>query len=186
MQPKLCIPGQLNQNRGHGASITIVCYGLRTSVGSQRRFDDIAPAHRHTPKCAIGCRSRTGLIVHSSRSTSFGRSPRLVSRSGRPSRAAEGAKAVGERAALSHCTARRRRPFPAQKAGMLGSGGCSGRMPIFLHSNFDGAACERPQLGPLRPPTPASQWSSCGPNASLELDNQARRPRATTLFAACS
>ena len=30
------------------------------------------------------------------RSTSFGRSPRLVPRSGRPSRAAEGAKAVGE------------------------------------------------------------------------------------------
>ena len=82
VQPKLCIPGQLNQNRGHGASITIVCYGLRTSVGSQRRFDDIAPAHRHAPKCAIGCRSRTGLIVRSGRSTSFGRSPRLVQRSG--------------------------------------------------------------------------------------------------------
>ena len=82
VQPKLCIPGQLNQNRGHGAFITIVCYGLRTSVGSQRRFDDIAPVHLHTPKCAIGCRSRTGLIVRSGRSTSFGRSPRLVPRSG--------------------------------------------------------------------------------------------------------
>ena len=95
VQPKLCIPGQLNQNRGHGASITIVCDGPRTSTGSLRRFDDIAPAHRRTPKCAIGCRSRTGLIVHSSRSTSFGRSPRLVPRSVRPSRAAEGAEAVG-------------------------------------------------------------------------------------------
>jgi hypothetical protein len=82
VQPKLCIPGQLNQNRDHGASITIVCYGLRTSVGSQRRFDDIAQAHPHTPKCAIGCRSRTGLIVHFSRSTSFGRSQLLVPRSG--------------------------------------------------------------------------------------------------------
>ena len=43
VQPKLCIPGQLNQNRGHGASITIICDGLCTSVGSQRRLDDIAP-----------------------------------------------------------------------------------------------------------------------------------------------
>ena len=82
VEPKWCLPGRLNQNCGHGASIRIVCDGPRTSVGSQRRFDDIAPAHRHTPKCAIGCRSRTGLIVHSSRSTSFVRSPRLVPRSG--------------------------------------------------------------------------------------------------------
>ena len=82
VQPKLCIPGQLNQNRGHGASITIVCDGPRTSTGSPRRFDDIAPAHRRTPKCAIGCHSRTGLIVRSGRSTLFGRSPRLVPRSG--------------------------------------------------------------------------------------------------------
>ena len=49
-----------------------------------------------TPKCAVGCRSRTGLMVRSSRSTSFGRSPRLVPRSGRSLRAAEGAEAVGE------------------------------------------------------------------------------------------
>ena len=96
MDPKLCIPGRLNQNCGHGAPIRIVCDGPRTSKGSPRRFDDNAPAHRRTPKCAVGCRSRTGLIVHSSRSTSFVRSPRLVPRSGRPSRAAEGAKAVGE------------------------------------------------------------------------------------------
>jgi hypothetical protein len=95
VQPKLCIPGQLNQNCGHGASIRIICDGPRTSVGSQRRFDDIAPAHWRTPKCAIGCRSRTGLIVRSGRSTSLGRSPRLVPRSGCPSRAAEGAEAVG-------------------------------------------------------------------------------------------
>ena len=94
VQPKLCIPGQLNQNRGHGASITIVCDGPRTSTGSPRRFDDNEPAH--TPKCAVGCRSRTGLMVRSSRSTSFGRSPRLVPRSGRSLRAAEGAEAVGE------------------------------------------------------------------------------------------
>ena len=47
-------------------------------------------------RCAVGRRSRSGLIVRSGRSTSFGRSPRLVPRSGRPSRAAEGAKAVGE------------------------------------------------------------------------------------------
>ena len=93
VQPKLCIPGQLNQNRGHGASITIVCDGPRTSTGSPR-FDDNEPAH--TPKCAVGCRSRTGLMVRSSRSTSFGRSPRLVPRSGRSLRAAEGAEAVGE------------------------------------------------------------------------------------------
>ncbi len=82
VQPKLCIPGQLNQNCGHGASIRIICDGPRTSVGSQRRFDDIAPAHWRTPKCAIGCRSRTGLIVRSGHSTSLGRSPRLVPRSG--------------------------------------------------------------------------------------------------------
>ena len=82
VEPKLCIAGRLNQNCGHGASIMIVCDGLRTSVGSQRQFDDIAPAHRHAPKCAIGCRSRTGLIVRSGRSTSFSRSPRLVPRSG--------------------------------------------------------------------------------------------------------
>ena len=96
VHPKLCIPGRLNQKCGHGASIRIVCDGSRTSVGSPRRFDDIAPAHRRTPKCAVGRRSRSGLIVRSGRSTSFGRSPRLVPRSGRPSRAAEGAKAVGE------------------------------------------------------------------------------------------
>ena len=82
VEPKWCLPGRLNQNCGHGAPIRIVCDGPRTSTGSPRRFDDIAPAHRRTPKCAIGCRSRTGLIVHSSRSTSFGRSPRLVPRSG--------------------------------------------------------------------------------------------------------
>ena len=149
VHPKLCIPGRLNQKCGHGASIRIVCDGSRTSVGSPRRFDDIAPAHRRTPKCAVGRRSRSGLIVRSGRSTSFGRSPRLVPRSGRPSRAAEGAKAVGERAALSHCTARRRRPFPAQKAGMLGSGGCFGRTPVFAHRSLDGAANERPQFTPL-------------------------------------
>ena len=149
MHPKLCISGRLNQNCGQGASIRIVCDGSRTSVGSPRRFDDIAPAHRRTPKCAVGRRSRSGLIVRSGRSTSFGRSPRLVPRSGRPSRAAEGAKAVGERAALSHCTARRRRPFPAQKAGMLGSGGCFGRTPVFAHRSLDGAANERPQFTPL-------------------------------------
>ena len=119
VEPKWCLPGRLNQNCGHGASIRIVCDGSRTSVGSQRRFDDIAPAHRRTPKCAVGRRSRSGLIVRSGRSTSFRRSPRLVPRSGRPSRAAEGAKAVGERAALSHCTARRRRPFPAPKVDIL-------------------------------------------------------------------
>ena len=82
VEPKWCLPGRLNQNCGHGASIRIVCDGPRTSTGSPRRFDDIAPAHRRTPKCAIGCRSRTGLIVRSGRSTSFGRSPRLVPRSG--------------------------------------------------------------------------------------------------------
>ena len=82
VEPKWCLPGRLNQNCGHGASIRIVCDGPRTSTGSLRRFDDIAPAHRRTPKCAIGCRSRTGLIVRSGRSTSFGRSPRLVPRSG--------------------------------------------------------------------------------------------------------
>ena len=142
MEPKWCLPGRLNQNCGHGASTRIVCDGPRTSVGSQRRFDDIAPAHRHTPKCAIGCRSRTGLMVRSSRSTSFGRSPRLVPRSGCPSRAAEGAEAVGRGQPFHHCTARRRRPFSPRKAGMMGSGECSGRMPIFLHSNFDGAANE--------------------------------------------
>ena len=156
VHPKLCIPGRLNQKCGHGASIRIVCDGSRTSVGSPRRFDDIAPAHRRTPKCAVGRRSRSGLIVRSGRSTSFGRSPRLVPRSGRPSRAAEGAKAVGERAALSHCTARRRRPFPAQKAGMLGSGGCSGRTPVFVHISFQGAANERPQFTPLEPDAPAA------------------------------
>ena len=82
VHPKLCIPGRLNQKCGHGASIRIVCDGSRTSVGSPRRFDDIAPAHRRTPKCAVGRRSRSGLIVRSGRSTSFGRSPRLVPRSG--------------------------------------------------------------------------------------------------------
>ena len=95
VHPKLCIPGRLNQNCGHGASIRIACDGPRTSVGSPRRFDDIAPAHRRTPKCAVGRRSRSGLIVRSGRSTSFGRSPRLVPRSGRSLRAAEGAEAVG-------------------------------------------------------------------------------------------
>ena len=154
VEPKWCLPGRLNQNCGHGASIRIVCDGPRTSTGSLRRFDDIAPAHRRTPKCAVGCRSRTGLIVRSGRSTSFGRSPRLVPRSGRPSRTAEGAKAVGERAALSHCTARRRRPFPAPKVDMLGSGGCSGWSPILVHISFDGAANERPQFTPLGPVAP--------------------------------
>ena len=62
VQPKLCIPGQLNQNRGHGASITIVCYGLRTSVGSQRRFDDIALAHRHTPKSPSDAAAERALL----------------------------------------------------------------------------------------------------------------------------
>ena len=53
VDPKLCIPGRLNQNCGQGASIRIACDGPRTSVGSPRPFDDIAPAHRRTPKCAI-------------------------------------------------------------------------------------------------------------------------------------
>ena len=174
MHPKLCIPGRLNQKCGHGASIRIVCAGPRTSTGSPRRFDDIAPAHWRTPKCAVGRRSRTGLIVRSGRSTSFGRSPRLVPRSGRPSRAAEGAKAVGERAALSHCTARRRRPFSPRKAGMLGSGECSGRMPIFLHSIFDGAANERPQFSPLRPATPSDE-------PPLKCDQGGTHPQACSL-----
>ena len=45
MEPKWCLPGRLNQNCGHGASIMIVCDGLRTSVGygdsttSRRRID---------------------------------------------------------------------------------------------------------------------------------------------------
>ena len=115
VQPKWCIPGRLNQNCGHGASIRIVCDGLRTSVGSPRRFDDIAPAHRRTPKCAVGCRSRTGLMVRSSRSTSFGRSPRLVPRSGRSLRAAEGAEAVGEGSPLP-LALRAGVPFPSPKS----------------------------------------------------------------------
>ena len=57
VQPKLCIPGQLNQNRGHGASIRVACDGPRTSVGSLRRFDDNEPAHRRTPKCAAAERA---------------------------------------------------------------------------------------------------------------------------------
>ena len=38
---------------------------------------------------------------------------------------------------------------------MLGSGGCSGRTPVFAHISFDGAANERPQFTPLEPDTPA-------------------------------
>ena len=154
MHPKLCISGRLNQNCGQGASIRIVCDGPRTSKGSPRRFDDNAPAHRRTPKCAVGCRSRTGLIVHSSRSTSFVRSPRLVPRSGRSSRAAEGVEAVGRGQPFATCTARRRRPFPAPKVDMLGPGGCSGWSLVFAHKTFDGAAYERPQFTPLKPGAP--------------------------------
>ena len=33
LQPKLCIPGQLNQNCGLGASTRIICDGPRTSTG---------------------------------------------------------------------------------------------------------------------------------------------------------
>jgi len=73
----------------------IVCDGPRTSASSQRRLDDIAPAHRRTPKCVVGRRSRTGLIDHSNCSASLDRSPGVVSNSGRPSRAAEGPDAVG-------------------------------------------------------------------------------------------
>ena len=47
VDPKLCIPGRLNQNCGHGASIRIACDGPRTSVGSPRRFDDIAGPSAH-------------------------------------------------------------------------------------------------------------------------------------------
>ena len=150
VHPKLCIPGRLNQKCGHGASIRIVCDGSRTSVGSPRRFDDIAPAHRRTPKCAVGRRSRSGLIVRSGRSTSFGRSPRLVPRSGRSSRAAEGVEAVGRGQPFATCTARRRRPFTAPKVDMLGSGGCSGWSPILAHISFDAAARER-----------LAQWRHC-------------------------
>ena len=154
MEPKLCIPGRLNQDCGHGASIMIVCDGSRTSAGSPRRFDDIAPAHRRTPKCVVGRRSRTGLIDHSNCSASLDRSPGVVSNSGRPSRAAEGPDAVGAGSplhpplragvALSH----------PQKAERLGSGGSSGRMPILGHSNFDAAAHERAQVASLKPAPP--------------------------------
>ena len=34
---------------------------------------------------------------------------------------------------------------------MLGSGGCSGRTPVFVHISFQGAANERPQFTPLEP-----------------------------------
>ena len=62
MQPKLCIPGQLNQNCGHGASIRIICDGPRTSVGSQRRFDDIAPAQPHTPNAPSDAAAERALL----------------------------------------------------------------------------------------------------------------------------
>ena len=80
-----------------------------------------------------------------------------------------------ERAALSHCTARRRRPFPAPKVDMLGSGGCSGWSPILVHISFDGAANERPQFTPLPRTTPSAEppnWlafcgaASCRPRAA--------------------
>ena len=59
-------------------------------------------------------------------------------------------KPSGEGSPLPHtCTARRRRPFSSPKVGMLGSGGCSGRTPIFAHITFQGAANERPQFTPL-------------------------------------
>ena len=65
-------------------------------------------------------------------------------------------KPSGEGSPLPHtCTARRRRPFSSPKAGMLGSGGCSGRTPIFAHITFQGAANER-QFSPLEPRTPAA------------------------------
>ena len=62
VQPKLCIAGRLNQNCGHGASIMIVCDGLRTSVGSQRRFDDIAPAQPHTPNAPSDAAAERALL----------------------------------------------------------------------------------------------------------------------------
>ena len=62
VQPKLCIPGQLKQNCGHGASIRIICDGPRTSVGSQRRFDDIAPAHPHTPNAPSDAAAERALL----------------------------------------------------------------------------------------------------------------------------
>ena len=77
------------------------------------------------------------------RSTSFGRSPRLVPRSGRSSRAAEGVEAVGRGQPFATCTARRRRPFTAPKVDMLGS-------PILAHISFDAAARER-----------LAQWRHC-------------------------
>ena len=88
--------------------------------------------------------------------------------SGGPSRAAEGAKAVVERAALSRCTARRRRPFPAPKVDMLGSGGCSGWSPILVHITFQGAANERPQFTPLGPVAPHAAHSDVAVGAALE------------------
>ena len=55
VEPKWCLPGRLNQNCGHGVSIRIVCDGSRTSVGSPRRFDDIAPAPSAHPE--MRCRT---------------------------------------------------------------------------------------------------------------------------------
>ena len=60
VDPKLCIPGRLNQNCGQGASIRIVCDGPRTSTGSPRRFDDNAPATdtpQHAPSDAAAERA---------------------------------------------------------------------------------------------------------------------------------
>ena len=138
VEPKLCIAGRLNQNCGHGVSIRIVCDGSRTSVGSPRRFDDIAPAHRRTPKCAVGRRSRSGLIVRSSvRHRSVGphawsraRVDRLAPRK-EPRPSGEGSLlplALRAGVALSH----------PKKAGMLGPGGCSGWSLVFAHKTFEG------------------------------------------------
>ena len=53
--------------------------------------------------------------------------------------------------------ARRRRPFSPQKAGMLGSGGYSGRTPVFVHSNFDIIEHGQPEFAPAKPDTPAAR-----------------------------
>ena len=100
-EPKLCIAGRLNQNCGHRASIMIVCDGLRTSVGygdsttSRRRID--------TPRNAPSGAAAERALLFARRSTSFGRSPRLVPRSGCRLAPLKEPKRR-ERTALSHCT----------------------------------------------------------------------------------
>ena len=136
VDPKLCIPGRLNQNCGHGASIRI---GMAMAHARQRaryrggaRWFDRDRAEREFGSATRTRRPRREPAVDDAaavRALLFAPAvphrsvgPHAWSaRSGRPSRRRARSQSRRERAArLSHCTARRRRPFSPQKLRYVG------------------------------------------------------------------